>query len=502
MLESVFDEWVREAEEKLRASGDYPLVDSSEIDMTPELQRIAGRTVQEELEGSSYETAEIERAVEFLELRLIRSGYAPAVRFVILNFLYRLASFNGFRLAESAALLHGVIWPHFERFVGLPVLEPGALHEPRAIQWEITNACLSYKWDLAAALFDRLKSLGALTEWQCRAFKGQMYVCSVVAPRDEDDSGGSQGHLAWWWLPQLDSAFFAGVVFDSNHRAPTLLGWGMTLADKVEYSAEERARLSDATHYFETAFGKDSDLLSSYQAAWGKCYFITENYAKAAERFEHLLAHDFGLPEFLSDTEAGLRCQLYQNVAECHAKGGAAEAAVRALESCAQEFPAERGVWLKLAKLYLSWPLDVDPGKVLDCLRKEEEIDPSFGDDPRGSIALMLGEVAGSDLRATLRKVAESNPADLRFMNAVVSRHWAPFRSLNENSQKEWVGAIRSLWVDPLGGLTRRRVAGTFADIFEDQLRRLFDCFRLEKGSTVRAENGAQLEERQVPEIP
>jgi len=70
-----------------------------------------------------------------------------------------------------------------------------------------------------------------------------------------------------------------------------------------------------------------------------------------------------------------------------------------------------RGLWMKLAKLYLLSPLDVDTGKVMNCLREEEKIDPSFGDDPRGSIALMLGEVAGKNVPAALRKVAESSPA-------------------------------------------------------------------------------------------
>jgi len=117
MLES-FDGWVREAEEKLLVSGDYPPIDSVKINMANELRRIADRTVQEFDECSGHNTEEIERTVEFLELRLIRSDYARAVRFVILNFLYRLAHFEDFRLAESAPLLHGIVWPHFERFVG------------------------------------------------------------------------------------------------------------------------------------------------------------------------------------------------------------------------------------------------------------------------------------------------------------------------------------------------------------------------------------------------
>jgi hypothetical protein len=58
MLESVFDEWVREAEEKLLVSGDYPLIDSSEIDMADGLRRIADHTVREDFQGSSYSTEE------------------------------------------------------------------------------------------------------------------------------------------------------------------------------------------------------------------------------------------------------------------------------------------------------------------------------------------------------------------------------------------------------------------------------------------------------------
>jgi tetratricopeptide (TPR) repeat protein len=315
-----------------------------------------------------------------------------------------------------------------------------------------------------------------------------MYVCSVVAPRDEDESGASQGHLAWWWLPQLDSAFFPTDDISRSIRPCSLLGWGMNLADGVEYSAEERARLSDGAHEWEIAFQEEPALLGSYRATWGKCYFISENFGKAAQQFEHLLALGFGLPEPLKKLGPE-RSRLYRNAAECYEKGGAIEAAIRLLETCAEEFPRTQGVWLKLARLYLSSPLDLDTGKVLDCLRKEEEIDRSFGEDPRGSIALMLGEVAATDLRATLRKVAESSPGDLQFMTSVVSRHWPSFRSLDEKSRKEWVGAALLLWGSSTPSwnraLLRRKVAGAMADIVEEHLGRLFERFRQEEGSVV-----------------
>ncbi|MGA2595324.1 MAG: hypothetical protein ABSH32_35985 [Bryobacteraceae bacterium] len=488
MLES-FDDWVREAAEKILVCDDYPLIDSSEIDMAVELRRIAGRTILEDDGEGVYSTGKVERTVELLELKLIRSDFARAVRLVILNFLYRLANFEGFELEESGPLLHSVVWPHFERFVGLAVQEPGALQDPRAIRWEITNACVAYKWDLAAALFDRLKSLGAITAPQCRALKGQMYVCSVVAPRAEDESGASQGHLTWWWLPQLDNAFFSVDNIFRGIRPIGLLGWGMNLVDWVEYSPEERARLSDAAHEREIAFQTDSDLLSSYWAAWGKCYFISGDYLKASEQFKRLLVLGFGLPGLPNEAEARMRSQLYQNAAECCAKGEQVEAAAHLLESCTQEFPRTQGIWLQLAKLYLSSPLKVTPETVLNCLREEEKVDPSFGEDPRGSIALMLGEVAGSHLPSTSRKVVEASPEELRFMTSVLSRHWQSFQFLDEESRKLWVGATHWLWSGstPPGqrALLGRRVAGYFAEIAEAQLRRFFDRFRQEQGDLV-----------------
>ena len=101
----------------------------------------------------------------------------------------------------------------------------------------------------------------------------------------------------------------------------------------------------------------------------------------------------------------------------------------------------------------------------------------------------MLGEVAATDLRATLRKVAESSPADLQFMTSVVSRHWRSFQSLDEKSRKEWVGAALLLWGSgtPLWNraLLRREVAGAITRFVEDHLRRLFDRFRQERGNVV-----------------
>jgi tetratricopeptide (TPR) repeat protein len=245
----------------------------------------------------------------------------------------------------------------------------------------------------------------------------------------------------------------------------------------------EREKLSDAAHAWDVGLKDNSELLGAYRAAWGKCHFLSGDYLRAAKLFDTLLASGCGLP---GEMEVELRPTLYLNTAECFGKGGETQAAIHHLEQCAQEFPKTGGLWLKLAKLYLSSPLDLDLQKVQECLRKEEEIDLNFGEDPRASVAFTLAELGGSGLQATLRKVAESNLGDLQVMNALVLRHWASFQSLDEDSRKLWVSAAAFLWgASPHRPVLRRKVAAVFADLAEGQLRRLFDHFRQEKGSTV-----------------
>jgi hypothetical protein len=187
--------------------------------------------------------------------------------------------------------------------------------------------------------------------------------------------------------------------------------------------------------------------------------------------------------------DVSIRPRVYQQAADCYRKGEDTETAIRRMEECAEEFPRTPrtgGVWLKLAALYISSPLHLDVQKVQECLRKEEEIDPAFGADPRTSIALTLGELAGPSVQAVLRQVAESNPEELQIINAVVSRHWPAFQSLDEETRKGWVDAACFLWgTPPLRSILRRKVAGTFADIAEGQLGRLFDRYRQERGPAV-----------------
>jgi hypothetical protein len=90
--------------------------------------------------------------------------------------------------------------------------------------------------------------------------------------------------------------------------------------------------------------------------------------------------------------------------------------------------------------------LDIDFQKVQEWLRKEEEINPAFRQDPLASIALMLGEMTVPIFEPIYEQSLIPIPEILAFMRLVVSRHWPLFRSLAEDGQKEWVGAARLLW--------------------------------------------------------
>lgn len=483
MLETVFDEWVRDAQKKFLSSV-YPQIDDAKIDMADELFACANRVVDVHTEECI--PSNIEPAIKFFDGRLIDSEGALPVRFVILNFLYRLAHHPGFKSESDARDLHAVVWPHFKRFVGLRFQEVAVLEDAKAARWEITNACAIHDWDRASALYDLLKSLGAISASEHRALRGQMYLCSVVAPRGDDTESVPTDSLAWW-VPKLDPAY------SPFERSMGLLAWGMTLADEAEYSEWERQRLSDAAHDWEIGFQKDSEPLGWYRAAWGKCYFLLEDYRNAARQFECLLPPN--------EIEDGPWPKLYLNTVECYQMAGDSARATELLNQCVAAFPKEKGLWLKLAELYA---VRADFEKVNQCLGQGLKNDPSFGDDPGVLVALALGEVNQGGINTALRRVAEAHPDHFQFMETIVAMHWPAFKSLDLQSKEEWVGAAHYLW----GAGTnmqfraplRKKMAGAFADVAEGQLQKLFASFRQDRDAEAGPGRGPQVDKSAAPD--
>jgi tetratricopeptide (TPR) repeat protein len=458
MLETVFDEWVRQARVELQTGMEYPPIEDETIDMSDEL---AQSWISASADGG-------EGAAAFLLDRMIATGSFP-VRFVVLNFLFRLMHYEGIEQEWAVQKTRAALADHFAKAVRFQ--DVSVLDDLRAIRWEIVNFCAIREWDRAAALYGRLKDLGATTSAEHRALVGQMHLWSVIAPRQKRDD---PLEFLVWWAPELDQTW--------DLRSFELFYWGMELSDWGEYSEAEKEKVSDAAHCWELAFETILEVHGSYRTALAKCYFIRGDYLKAAQQYHRVLDQT---SDPAGDFDLVVRSEAFANAAECYRRAGDTRTGTRFSEQRAHEFPRAKGVWMHLAVQYLSSPLDLDLQKVLECLRKEEEIDRAFGEDPRASIALALAELGRAGIPTALREFAESNPEICQVMDVLMSRHWAGFQSLDGDSRKQWVGAAAYLWgTSPLRSVLRRKVALMFPDIAESQLRRLFDRFRQEKGPT------------------
>lgn len=169
------------------------------------------------------------------------------------------------------------------------------------------NKCLcNPRLDQASALFDRLKSSGAITASEYRALKGEVYVCSVAAPwnANEDEGEDTSRDFLGWWILRLARAYFPGADFSACIRPLGLFAWGMTLTEDVEYSAEECERLSDTAH--------------DWEGSMEKVLLPERRLSERGKAVCLLLTRGSGLP---NEMEVMVRPRLYLSAAECYRKG-------------------------------------------------------------------------------------------------------------------------------------------------------------------------------------
>ena len=174
-LEASLAPWTDWARQSVLQGSEYPLIDARELDMTREL--------------TGAWTGDSDRAFELLENYLARTYGDVVARFVVFNFLFRLAHYEA-RLPEWAEEdKRPTALRCLRRFVGLQDVEE--LTDPKAVRWEIVNACAVADWDRTLRLYDQLKTAGSLAEAEFRALRGQFRVCLVQwqrqETRDEDD---------------------------------------------------------------------------------------------------------------------------------------------------------------------------------------------------------------------------------------------------------------------------------------------------------------------------
>lgn len=297
MLETAFNEWVQQARAEFHAGREYPPIDDETIDMSDELAQSWTSTSADGGEGSAV----------FLFDRLIASGSFP-VRFVVLNFLFRLMHYEGIEQEWAVRKVREILADHFAKAVRFQ--DVSVLDDPRAVRWEIVNFCAIREWRRAASLYDRLRELGVTTPAEHRALVGQMHLWSVVAPRRAAKRNDPLEFLVWW-APDLDKTW--------DLRSFELFYWGMDLSDGGEYSEAEKASVSDAAHGWEIAFETMPEVHGSYRTAWAKCYFLRGDYPRAAQQYNRVLDQTSGSD---GDFDLVVRSEAFANAAECYRRAG------------------------------------------------------------------------------------------------------------------------------------------------------------------------------------
>jgi tetratricopeptide (TPR) repeat protein len=98
--------------------------------------------------------------------------------------------------------------------------------------------------------------------------------------------------------------------------------------------------------------------------------------------------------------------------------------------------PEHPGTFDRMARLFQKRG---DFAAAYEWLRKEEERNPSFGEDPNISLALALGGTpAGFQLDKLLKDLPTSRPHEYSLVESVVQTHWASFAKLQPESKKRW----------------------------------------------------------------
>jgi hypothetical protein len=159
--------WVDWAQQNLSHGTDYPLIDSTEIDMDQAL---------------SEAWASEDSQTTLLESYTVTNPDDVAVRFVILNFLYRLVHWydddddddvveveDGFDFEACLARFQADLLA----FVTLS--DVAAIHDLKRARWEIVNACAVADWSRAKQIYGRLQELAHSTDAEARGLLGQFH---------------------------------------------------------------------------------------------------------------------------------------------------------------------------------------------------------------------------------------------------------------------------------------------------------------------------------------
>ncbi len=426
--EATLQSWISQARQMLAREEDYPLISSREINMDDALFR-------------AWPERSEQRSV--LESAYARDPQDTAVRFVALNFLYRLTRY--WQGSETEALYEDecdAVHEDLKLFVRLA--EPDGLEDLRTIRWEIVNACAIKDYERVGRLYDRIEHLRPLSDAEVHALRGQFHFLVVFLPRWE-----LQDELSMW-VQRVDGTFGA-----RDFRAVLIALEAHQIQGTAALSPEDIDHLRDACSQLEKALSRNPDLSPAYRFMLTRAYFAKGDFHNAAAQCEWLLQRLPGsVPEFVRSLDAKIYeaviMSLHRALVEACDSAGETDRAIEASERLIRVYPNAPGTYARLARLHLKKTADYEAA--YRCLLKECERNPSFGEDPNVSLALAFGEIAGPDrFSKALSTYRSSNPAEFALVRSLVLNHWPDFAKLSEESQTDWVNGNWSLFTQAFG---------------------------------------------------
>ena len=476
-------EWIKWSRENLPETGDYPLLNVSEIEGTtcPWREEIYSEFTYSD-EGSR------EKLRTLFEHHLSRDPADVSSRFTALNLHYALSThadddseMNTYY--DITGVDHKGVRQDFAKKMAylvrlLPVED---CTDWRTIRWEICNACAIRDWGRARQLYEHLETLDILEPAERQVLRGKFNFLVAFGSKTGWDFDPQ------YWEPKIYDSELYGYLDREGNLAPEffLFIWGVGLARKrkedekdIPLDEANRDRISDAANDFEKGLSKRPDLSPAYRSMLAGCYFAKGDFGNAAKNYEQVLVDSNSKFSVIED----FKIKIFQCIANSYQLAGETEKAMDALKQCASEFPAAKGIYKELAKIQVQ---ATDHQSACESWAKESERDPGFGEDPLVSTLLALGSVGrdSEQIATRVERHLSSNPQLTEGVKSLVKAHWTSLDDLTPEAQEKWTCGsyiiLRRSVDEPLHRSLLQTAATQFGTAVELELKsRVFRKFR------------------------
>lgn len=338
---------------------------------------------------------------------------------------------------------------------------------PRTIRWEVGNACVVSDFDQALTLVKRLSEPAMVA--YCL---GRLHFTFASFPESLEPEP------ARFDLPLGPTPSWMRQV------STVAVGYRVSRPSMTAATRGAINHLRDAIKYLEDAIG-ESVVLPSARLMLAASYAAINDGHNAAIQYQRMLdnkesflaacADEVGPLWADLDLEPKIASGVRRCLVEVYQSAGETENAILSAEAWIQADPGELGTYDRLARLYQQ---KGDFQAAYDCLRKEADRSPTFGEDPNVSIALAIGDVLRNDnIQELIAYLAAFRPEQHAMVEAIVNDYWPQFDQLAGDSRREWVAGVFLLTTNiPLGPGHAGRC---FSVVLEQELRaRIFERYR------------------------